>query len=188
MIFKILFMSVAFTGVYFTGEFFAYLETTDEGLLDGATEMTECTTWYEVLLQFIYMKKGYFMLFCIIFIEWPKQIIEDIFNKFFDELLTKISNAMKMMIYKKYMKVSGASNKTISQGKFHRIFHGSINSFWGMFHNGAEIVQAVCVLFFAATTLYSRVGWAFLIMPLFIGAKMWFDRTTRRWRERSWRF
>lgn len=72
ILFKMIFMTIAFTGVYFTGEFFAYLETTDEGLLAEATEMTECTSWYETFLQFVYMRKGYIMLFCIIFIEWPK--------------------------------------------------------------------------------------------------------------------
>lgn len=131
------------------------------------------------------MNKGIVMLACIVSVEWPKGIVENFFHKIFNEMLTKIREAQKMMIYKKYMKISGASNKTISKGKFHRIFHGSIHAFWGLFHQGAEVVQAAFVLLFCTKTLYNRVGWSFLIMPLFIGAKMWFDQATRRWRESS---
>lgn len=178
-------MIIGFSGVYFTGEFFKYLETSDETLYSAAPATSVDSTYWDQLMFWIHMNKGIVMLACIVFVEWPKGIVEDLFHKYFDEMLTKIREAQKMMIYKKYMKVSGASNKTISKGKFHRVFHGSIHAFWGLFWQGAEVVQACFVLIFCSTTLFERVGYSFLIMPLFIAAKMIFDKTTRRWRESS---
>ena len=37
-------------------------------------------------------------------------------------------------------------------------------------------------------TLYNRIGYSFLLMPVFLFSKMYFERATRRWREQSWIF
>jgi hypothetical protein len=134
------------------------------------------------------MNKGLAMILGMVTVEWPKGIAENLFHRFFDGKLTKIRESQKVMIYKKYMKISGASNKTVSKGKFNRIFHGSIHAFWGLFWQGADFIKAFFVLLFCTKTLFDRVGWAFLIMPFFIGAKMIFDQATERWRESSWNF
>jgi hypothetical protein len=138
--FQLVMMCISFTGVYFTGEFFSYLETTDESLYETAVAVSAESSYYDQAMYFIHMNKGIVMLSCIVFVEWPKGIVENLFHRYFDGMLTKIREAQKMMIYKKYMKISGASNKTISKGKFHRIFHGSIHAFWGLFWQGAEVV------------------------------------------------
>jgi len=45
-------MSLEFTGVYFTQEFFTYLETSDEALMDGRI-LTEESGLYETLLYYL---------------------------------------------------------------------------------------------------------------------------------------
>lgn len=86
-------MSLNFTGVYFTGGFFTYLESTDESLLATATPITPESSYYEMALYHIHINKGFVMLFCIVFFEWPKGILEDLFHKVSDEKLSKIRDA-----------------------------------------------------------------------------------------------
>jgi hypothetical protein len=45
--FQLVMMVINFTGVYFTGEFFTYLETSDETLYSTATIMTPDSTYYD---------------------------------------------------------------------------------------------------------------------------------------------
>jgi len=92
------------------------------------------------------------------------------------------------MVFKKYSKVSNATNKTISEGKFHGIFHGAIHAHWGLFWQGAEMIKAVIVLIFISKTLYDRVGYSFLVIPICIFAKIMFDKYTRVWRESARRY
>jgi hypothetical protein len=44
-------------------------------------------------MHLIHMNKGIVMLTCIVLVEWPKGIVENLFHKFFDEMLTKIREA-----------------------------------------------------------------------------------------------
>ena len=85
-------MSLEFTGVYFTQEFFSYLETSDEALLNGLT-LTPESSQYETLLYYLAKNRGFVVLMGITLIEWPKQLLDDIFHKLLDSFLGKIREA-----------------------------------------------------------------------------------------------
>ena len=145
------------------------------------------STFLDVVYYYAYMNKGLFILIAIMTIEWPKSFIDQIFHKLLDQFLGSIREAQRTMIYNKYCRVSNATNKTVSTGKFHHIFWGAINSHWGFFWMGAEIIKAFIVLLICSKALYDRIGWAYLILPASIISKIIFDKYTRKWRERSWR-
>jgi hypothetical protein len=51
-------------------------------------------------------------------IEWPKTIINRWFEKYNGVFWGKVNYAQEMILYKKYMRTSSATNKTISDAKF----------------------------------------------------------------------
>ena len=86
--FRLLQMSLEFTGMYFTQEFYAYLEKTDEQVMEGVI-MTDSSTMYETMLYYLAQNRGYVILLGIMVFEWPKQLLDDIFHKLLDGFLEK---------------------------------------------------------------------------------------------------
>jgi hypothetical protein len=91
------------------------------------------------------------------------------------------------MLYNKAFRVSAATNKTISQGKYTNIRNDDAGRHWGMFWMGAEIVKAVIVLFYCSYSLYSKIGYACITPICFILTKMGIDKCTAKWRDTTWR-
>jgi len=61
-------------------------------------------------------------------VEWPKHWVDRLFNSCFDEFTTRVRHAQKIMIFRKYMKVSSATNKTVSSEEFKRIMYNASSS------------------------------------------------------------
>jgi ABC-type multidrug transport system fused ATPase/permease subunit len=91
------------------------------------------------------------------------------------------------MLYDKNLRVSPATNKSISQGKFLNIVNTDCSCHWGCFWMGAEILKATLVLFMCTYSLYLKVGYACFLTFVFIGAKVSIDLLTRKWRESTWK-
>jgi hypothetical protein len=91
------------------------------------------------------------------------------------------------MLYNKAFRVSAATNKTISQGKYTNIRNDDAGRHWGMLCMGAEIVKAVIVLFYCSYSLYSKIGYACITPICFILTKMGIDKCTAKWRDTTWR-
>jgi hypothetical protein len=64
-----------FTGVYLTGEFFSFMETTEESVNATAPILTEESSQFDQLMHFIHMNRGFVMIAGMVTVEWPKGII-----------------------------------------------------------------------------------------------------------------
>jgi hypothetical protein len=91
------------------------------------------------------------------------------------------------MIFNKSLRVSFATNKTISPGKFTSIRNDDTGRHWGMFWMGAEIVQASVVLFYCSYSLWNKIGYACVIPVCFILTKMFIENNTAKWRDTTWK-
>lgn len=81
-------MTLEFSGLYFSTNFFKYLEVEGEVM-----EAELPSTWTEAIVYHIQRNKGYALLAGIMIIEWPKQMIDHIFHKLLDQFLSKIRHA-----------------------------------------------------------------------------------------------
>lgn len=117
----------------------------------------------------------------------PKQFIDEKFYNVLCNFLHKISQTQKAILFRKNLKISKATNKTISEGKFLNIINGDVGRHWGMFWMGAEILKASFVLVICSRTLCKNVGYAGLLPFVFIGLKMGIDTCSRKWRHKTWK-
>jgi hypothetical protein len=65
-------MTLEFSNVYFSQQFFTYLESTDASLLEGLSS----ESMYDKAHYFVVQNKGYFILLGIMTVEWPKQLLD----------------------------------------------------------------------------------------------------------------
>ena len=117
----------------------------------------------------------------------PMQFMDEKFYNVLCNFLHKIRQAQKCILFNKNLKVSKATNKTISDGKFLNIINGDVGRHWGVFWMGAELLKASLVLIMCSYSLCRKVGYAGLLPFLFIGLKMGIDMATRKWRDKTWK-
>jgi len=117
----------------------------------------------------------------------PSRFIDEKFYSILCNFLHKLRHVQKQLVHNKILKVSSATNKTISSGKFINIEKGDCGHFWGTFWMGAELVKATFVTFYCTYALYYLVGWACLCPFGFIGLKMGIDLMSRKWRNGTWK-
>jgi hypothetical protein len=91
------------------------------------------------------------------------------------------------MVHNKLLKVTSASNKSISQGKFINIVNDATNAHWGVMWQGVEQVKAFIVLIYATYSLFEMFSWACFLPFVFTWTKMAIDIYTRKFRERTWK-
>jgi len=90
------------------------------------------------------------------------------------------------MVHDKLLRVSSATNKTISSGKFMNIANDDIHAHIDVMTMGPKILQAFLTLFYCTYGLYELVGYACFMPWLFVAGKMGFDLSTRKWRDSTW--
>jgi len=131
--------------------------------------------------------KGPSIIFLMLCIKMPTRFIDEKFYNVLCNFLHKLRHVQKCLLHNKVLKVTSATNKTISSGKFVNLEKGDCGSFWGTFWMGAELIKATFVLFYCTYALYGLVSWACFGPFLFVGAKMSIDLASRKWREKTWK-
>jgi len=90
------------------------------------------------------------------------------------------------MVHDKLLRISSATNKTISSGKLTNIAWHDCFQHMDVMTMGVEILQAFLCLFYCTYGLYELVGYACFMPWLFVASKMGFDLSTRKWRDSTW--
>ena len=172
--------------VFLSQDFFAYLEEDEDPSLAALSLTLE--NGFGAFFQTFYVKhRGIANLLLILMVKCPKQFVDEKFYNVLCNFLHKIRQTQKCILFNKNLKVSKATNKTISEGKQINIINEDVGRHWGVFWMGAEILKACFVLVMCSYSLCRKVGYAGLLPFVFIGMKMGIDMATRKWRDKTWK-
>jgi len=72
-------MGIEFAGVHKSHEFFSYLESNED--LTKVLPLTQDSTYSASLVYYKTIYRGYYILATIMFLEWPKSVVNRWFEK-----------------------------------------------------------------------------------------------------------
>ena len=80
--------------------------------------------------------------------------------------------SLKVMLFRKNFKMTGATNKDFSSGEINNIIMSESNRIWDLIWQGPAYLTCVVHLLFASVICFQQVGWCGLIVLVFSGLNM----------------
>jgi ABC-type bacteriocin/lantibiotic exporter with double-glycine peptidase domain len=82
--------------------------------------------------------------------------------------------ALKVMLFRKNMKMTAATNKDFSSGEISGIIMGESNKIWDFIWSGPEYLECPLVLGLAFYCIFQEIGWCCLIVVAFTLTQMFY--------------
>jgi len=77
--------------------------------------------------------------------------------------------SLKVMLFRKNFKMTGATNKDFSSGEINNIIMSESNRIWDFIWSGPAYLECVAHLLFASVICFQQIGWCGLIVLVFSG-------------------
>ena len=158
LIFELLVMS-------YSKQFFEYLEAKDS--FESPTQ------------------KGVFLVLAIIIAQQPLVFFNGPFAHALNCWVNRLLRCQTILLYNKNLRVSPATNKSISTGKFLNIMLQDTSAVQPLFQVSAELIKSGFVLFIGMVGLYKKIG-SYCFLPIFFNLiAVVIFMMTNKWRKRS---
>ena len=83
--------------------------------------------------------------------------------------------SLKVMLFRKNMKMTGATNKDFSTGEINGIIMGESNRIWTFIWEGPAYFECAFDLICASIIVFNQIGWCGLIVLVFVGLNMFYQ-------------
>lgn len=113
-----------------------------------------------------------FIALSIPFIQVVTSLVWEFFCFQMIELGHRTHTALKVMLFRKNFKMTGATNKDFSSGEINHIIMGESNRIWDFIWGLPDYVECPLQLCFAVYMVWTQIGWCGAIVLFFTGLQI----------------
>jgi hypothetical protein len=157
-------------------DFVRYLQTSSEA------DYEERSDFYSFIP---YEYKGYAILIVLLMSKWPLAIWTEVRAFNFTSFSSRLSTAQNVLVYKKSLRLSAATNKSVSSGEIINIYSNDCRCHLEVFTHISSLTRFIMQIIVYSLLLYKIVGASFLCVFATTATGLHFGNMMRKCKSKN---